>query len=201
MNKFLFFVEKFLAAKFVLILGFTLRIKILKKQPQERVIYSFWHRNIFPLLFTRKFEKIVVLISSSKDGELVAGPCRVLGFKTARGSSTRNGIKAMKEMIKLSKKHSIAITPDGPKGPREKIKDGLLYLAYLTKLPLIPVAVDIKKELVFNSWDRFRLPLPFSQVNISYGEPIYVSTKKEVEEKLCEVQKAMEELKDFNSFH
>ena len=199
MMKFLFFIEKYLAAKFVLILGFTLRIKVLKKPPKEKVIYSFWHRNIIPLLFSRKFEKVVVLISSSKDGELVAGPCRVLGFKTARGSSTRDGIKAMKEMVKFSQKHSIAITPDGPKGPREEIKDGLLYLAYLTKLPIIPVAVDIQKELVFNSWDRFRLPVPFSRVNISYGESIFVNTKEEIKSKLIEVQKAMEELARENS--
>ncbi len=189
---------------FVLILGYTLRIKVLKKppkeSPKERVIYSFWHRNIIPLIFTRKYEKAVVLISSSKDGELIAGPCRILGFKTARGSSTRNGIKAMKEMIKLSKKHSIAITPDGPKGPREKIKDGLLYLAYLTKLPIIPIAVDIDKEFVFNSWDGFRLPVLFSRVNISYGKAINVNSKEEIESKLNEVQKAMEELAQENQF-
>ena len=188
---------------FVLILGYTLRIKVLKKppkeSPKERVIYSFWHRNIIPLVFLRKFENAVVLISSSEDGELIAGPCRILGFKTVRGSSTRNGIKAMKEMITLSEKHSLAITPDGPKGPREKIKDGLLYLAYLTKLPIIPIAVDIKKELVFNSWDGFRLPIPLSRVNISYGEAIYVNSKEEIESKLNEVQKAMEELDQENS--
>jgi len=201
MTKFLFFIEKFLAAKFVLILGYTLRIKVLKKPPKNRVIYSFWHRNIVPLVFSRKYEKAVVLISSSKDGELIAGPCRILGFKTVRGSSTRNGIKAMKEMISLSKKHSLAITPDGPKGPREKIKDGLLYLAYLTKLPIIPIAVDIEKEFVFNSWDGFRLPIPFSRVNIRYGEAIYVNSKEEIENKIKEVQKAMEELDQFNSFH
>ncbi len=194
MTKFLLFIEKYIGAIFVLMLGSTLKIKVLKKPPKERVIYSFWHRNIIPLLFTRKYENAVIMISSSKDGELVAGPCRILGFKTARGSSTRDGIKAMKKMIRLSKEHSIAITPDGPKGPREKVKEGLIYLAYLTKLPITPIAVDIKKEVVFNSWDGFRLPLPFSRVNISYGSPIYVSSKEEIEEKLSEVQKVMEEL-------
>ena len=106
----------------------------------------------------------------------------------------------MKKMIRLSKEHSIAITPDGPKGPREKVKEGLIYLAYLTKLPITPIAVDIKKEVVFNSWDGFRLPLPFSRVNISSGSPIYVSSKEEIEEKLSEVQKVMEELIYQNSF-
>jgi lysophospholipid acyltransferase (LPLAT)-like uncharacterized protein len=133
MNKILFFLEKYLVAVFALILGSTFRFNIKSGYPKGNVIYAFWHRNMIPLLFLRKFEKIVILISTSKDGELIAGPAHVLGFLTARGSSRRDGSRAFKNLIKLSKEHSIAITPDGPKGPGEKIKEGLLRLAYITK--------------------------------------------------------------------
>lgn len=198
MNKILFFLEKYIVALFVLILGSTLRYNQRTPVPKGNVIYAFWHRNMIPLLFLRKYEKNVILISSSKDGEIIAGPAKVLGFLTARGSSKKGGTKAVKEMIMLSRKYSLAVTPDGPKGPREKIKEGLLYIAYFTKLPIIPIAVDIKWEKVFNSWDKFRLPKLFSKINITYGDPIYIKSKDEIESKIEFVQEAMEELNQKN---
>ena len=194
MNKILFFIEKHIIAIFLLLLGFTFRYKLLSPQPKGIVIYAFWHRNMIPLLFLRKFEKIVILISSSKDGELIAGPAKVLGYQPVRGSSRRGGTKAVKEIIKLSKQYSMGVTPDGPKGPKEKIKDGLLYIAYFTHLPIIPVAVDIQREIVFNTWDKFRLPKLFTKINVSYGEPIYIKSKDEIESKMGFVQKSLYEL-------
>lgn len=199
MNKILFFIEKHIIAIFLLLLGFTFRYKLLTPHSKGIVIYAFWHRNIIPLMLLRKFEKIVILVSSSKDGELIAGPAKVLGFQPVRGSSRRGGSKAVKEMIKLSKQYSIGVTPDGPKGPKEKIKDGLLYIAYFTHLPIIPVAVDIQREIVFNSWDKFRLPKLFTKINISYGEPIYIKSKDEVKNKIEVVQKSLDELTIKNS--
>jgi len=199
MNKIIFFIEKHIIAILLLLLGFTFKYNILTPKPKGIVIYAFWHRNMIPLLFLRKFEKIVILISSSKDGELIAGPAKVLGFLTARGSSRRGGSKAVKEIIKLSRRFSIGITPDGPKGPTEKIKDGLLYIAYFTHLPIIPVAVDIQREKVFNSWDGFRLPIPFTKVNVSYGKPIYIKSKDEIISKIEVVQNSLDELTLKNS--
>ena len=198
MKNILFFLEKYIAALFVLILGSTLRFNIRTSRPEGNVIYAFWHRNMLPLLFLRKFEKVVILISSSKDGELIAGPAQALGFLTTRGSSGRGGSDAVKKMIKLSEEHSLAITPDGPKGPKEKIKEGLLFISYFSKKPIVPVAVDIKSEKVFNSWDRFRLPKLFSKINISYGVPIRVNSKDEIKAKVQEVQEAMDKLTEQN---
>jgi len=177
MNKILFFLEKYLAALAVLILGYTFRFEIYNRPKEDRYIYIFWHRNMIPLLFLHRFEGKVIMISNSKDGELIAGPARVLGFRTARGSSRKGSSKAIRDMIKLSRDHSLAVTPDGPKGPRYTVKPGLLNLAYVTKLPLIPVVVDIKTEKIFNSWDRFRLPFPFSRINVGYGDPIQIKEK------------------------
>ena len=194
MNKIVFFIEKHIIAILLLLLGFTFRYYLLTTHSKGIVIYAFWHRNIIPLLLLRKFEKIVILVSSSKDGELIAGPAKVLGYQPVRGSSRRGGSKAVKEIIKLSNRFSIGVTPDGPKGPKEKIKDGLLYIAYFTHLPIIPVAVDIQREKVFNSWDGFRLPIPFTKINVSYGKPIYIKSKDEVKSKLALVQEVMDKL-------
>ena len=194
MRKILFFLEKYSVALFVLILGSTLRYKLRTPPPEGKVIYAFWHRNMIPLLFLHKFEKAVILISNSKDGNLIANPAHVLGYLTSRGSSRRGGSSAMKKLIKLSQDHCIAITPDGPKGPAKMVKDGVVFLSYFTGLPIVPIAVDIKLEKVFNSWDRFRLPKLFSKINISYGVPIFVNSKDEIKAKMQLVQKAMEEL-------
>lgn len=194
MNKFSLFLTKYFAAFFVKILGITWKYNLQTPPPKERVIYTFWHRNMIPLMYLHRGENIVILASSSKDGELIVGPAKLFGYKSARGSSGRKGSSATRELIKLAKENSIGITPDGPKGPSEKIKDGVLFLSYFTKLPIIPVAVDMTKEKVFNSWDRFRLPTLFSKINVTYGEPIFISKKNEIEGKKELIQNKLDEL-------
>jgi len=178
----IFFLEKYLGAFLILLLGTTYRFNIKSNCPKGRIILAFWHRNLLPLGYLRKFEKIVILISKSKDGQFIAGPMEALGYKTARGSSNRGGSKALRELIKTSKKYSLGFTPDGPKGPRKRIKEGLIRTAYLTKLPIVFIAVDIQKEKVFDSWDKFRFPYPFTKINISYSEPFYVDNKDNIDE-------------------
>lgn len=198
MKKFLFFLEKYLGALFILILGSTLRFRRFGKIPSQRVIYAFWHRNIIPLTYLHKFQGIAIMVSRSQDGELIAGPVNVLGYHTPRGSSSKGSLAALKEMLKLARKHTLAITPDGPKGPAQKIKDGLLYLSYQSKLSIVPVAVDIQKEKVFNSWDKFRLPKLFSKINVTYGEPIPIKNKEEIKTKVSYVQEKLDILEKNN---
>ena len=198
MNKFVLFIEKHLVVNFVRLLGISLKYNLRTTMPEKNVIYSIWHRDIIPLMFLHRKQKIVLLISSSKDGELISGPAELIGYKTARGSSRRGGSAASRKLIKLSKDHILAITPDGPKGPVKVIKDGIITLSYLTKLPIVPVAVDVQKEKIFNSWDKFRLPHFFSKVNVTYGEPIFVQNKDDIPQKLTEVQTAMDKLEEEN---
>ena len=178
---FFLFLEKYLAVLFVYILGISYKYRTQNEVLEERVIYAFWHRNQLPLLFLRKNEGITILISTSKDGDLIANPAKLLGYKTARGSSSKFAKSALKKLIRLSKKHSIAITPDGPKGPNMKLKKGALSLAYLTRIPLVPVKVDISSEWTINSWDKFRIPKPFATINIKYGDKIFIKTKQDAE--------------------
>jgi hypothetical protein len=167
----------------------TLKYEIIgEKQPHQNIIYVFWHRNILPLLINRRNEGVVVIISSSKDGDFIAEPAKLFGYKTVRGSSTRGGSNALKEMIKLSKNHSFALTPDGPKGPAQKLKEGALQLAYLTKLPIVAVRVKVSNAWIFNSWDRFIFPKPFSKISIEYSEPLYINTKEIFDEIKNEIE-------------
>lgn len=188
-QKVIFWLEKYLAAGLVLLMGASWRFHIRGNKPNdENVIYAFWHRDMLPLLYLYRFSKFIILISSSKDGEFISGPAEALGYQTARGSSTRGGSSALKKLIKQVRKHSVAITPDGPKGPIYEVKDGVIYLALLSKHPIIPVAIDAKKEKIFNSWDKFRFPKLFSRVNVTYGDPIYVKSKDEIESQRLHLQ-------------
>ena len=101
-----------------------------------------------PLIYRRRNEKIGVIVSKSKDGEFVAGPLKVFGFETIRGSSSKNGANAAKNMIKYVKKNHVAITPDGPKGPIFEMKGGLTFIAYISKKPIVPISIEIDKEWI-----------------------------------------------------
>jgi len=192
MSSFLLFIEKIFAYAILSFLRITLRFQVSGLvKPYPKCIFVFWHRNIISLLINRRNENIVIIISSSRDGDYIAEPAKLFGYITVRGSSTRQGGTALKEMIKLSKKHSLALTPDGPKGPAQKLKDGALLLAYLTKLPIYAIKVHASKAWVFNSWDRFVLPKPFAKVSIQYSEPFYINSKEEFESIRTEIENWM----------
>lgn len=191
----LLFLERFVGAGILFLLGSTWRFRVSGTPPPgTRCIYTFWHRNILPLAFSRRGEEIVVMISSSRDGELIAGPVEVLGFQTTRGSSTRGGSKAVRELIRLSRKHSIVIVPDGPKGPSMRMKPGVVHIARYTGLPVVPVGVDIESEWTLRSWDRFRIPKPFSRIRVIYGDPVMIDPQADARQSWVLLQKKMEEL-------
>ena len=140
-----------------------------------RCIYAFWHARLFPLVYTHRGRGIAVLISRHRDGEWISRIVESMGFRTARGSSTRGGEGGLLEMLDLADRgHLLAITPDGPRGPERRVKPGLVYLASRTGWPVIPVASASSRAWVFSSWDRFRVPAPFARVHVAYGAPIPV---------------------------
>ena len=194
MNKALLFLEKYLATGLLLLINSTVKVTKIGSPPKEPVIYFIWHRNQIPLGLIHKNQNIGVLISQSNDGELVAGPFSLLGYKPIRGSSRRGGTSALKNLIKHLKRDSVAITPDGPRGPIYKIKDGLLTTAYLSKRTIVPVAVNLNRELVFNSWDRFRFPKLFCHIKIAYGSQYQVKDKADFTNIKDELEKAMLDL-------
>jgi lysophospholipid acyltransferase (LPLAT)-like uncharacterized protein len=130
---------------------------------------------LLALTFAHRQRGVGVLISRHRDGEVIARAVERLGYATARGSSTRGGEEGVREMLALAEsKRSLAITPDGPRGPARVVKPGLIYLASRTGLPILPVATGARPLTRLRSWDRFRIPRPFGRVVVHYGEPIDV---------------------------
>ena len=141
----------------------------------KQCILVFWHARMLPLAWTHRGRKIVVLVSRHGDGEWIARVLERTGTLTARGSSTRGaeaGVMAL--LAHAAQGRTLAITPDGPRGPAERVKTGSVYLAARTGLPLVPLTVASDRAWVLRSWDRFRVPQPFARVRLAYGTPIEV---------------------------
>ncbi len=138
----------------------------------ERLIYAFWHESFLAPAKIRV--PVKVLISQSADGELIAQICRHLGLGTIRGSSKRGGAQALLQLLRDGANSHLAITPDGPRGPRRQVKTGIVLLASLSGLPVVPLGVGFDRAWRFNSWDRFALPRPFSRVVGVLGEPLVI---------------------------
>lgn len=139
------------------------------------VIFVFWHGHLLPLVHHHRNEGIVVLVSEHKDGEYIARVIRRHGFETARGSSTRGGVKGLKAALRAARaQRDLAFTPDGPKGPRQKFKRGAVVAAQITGLPLITVTAGSDRAWYLRSWDRFMVPKPLSTLRIRYGPPRWV---------------------------
>lgn len=180
--KYLIHCERKLGALLLKLLYLTLKFDISNVPDDDfKCVYFFWHRDLMLMLLHRIGSNACVVVSSSQDGELIAGPIEELGMKTARGSSTRNGSSAYRKLLQMAKERQIGITPDGPKGPSKIIQPGIIHVAYMAKVPIIVVALTADREWVFNSWDRFRVPKPFSKITAIYSEPIYISHKDDIE--------------------
>ncbi len=141
----------------------------------QRYIFAFWHARMLALAFTHRDRGGAVLVSRSRDGELIARTIERLGFVTARGSSTRGGGEGALEMLEWAGEgRLLGLTPDGPRGPAERVKPGLAWLASRSGWPVVPVAAAANRAWVLGSWDRFQIPWPFARVWVAYGEPLRV---------------------------
>ena len=144
-----------------------------------KYIFCCWHNKLFlgPHLLPRN-RVINALQSSHSDGMITSLAFQYLGMNVILGSSKKGGMQAFRNMVKrLQLGESIAITPDGPKGPKEKVKDGIIKLAQMTNTPIIPLVWATRKFKIINSWDNFVLPYPFSKGIYSFGKPIYIEKK------------------------
>jgi lysophospholipid acyltransferase (LPLAT)-like uncharacterized protein len=126
----------------------------------QRFLYAFWHEAILVPVGIKT--RIQVLISHHADGELIARMCGHLGYGTVRGSSTRGGGAALVELVRHAGRSHLAVTPDGPRGPRRRVQAGLIFLASRTGLPVVPFGVGWSRAWRARSWDRFALPYPYS---------------------------------------
>lgn len=164
----------------------------------QPLIYVFWHNRILPATWFFRNMAIVVMTSQSYDGEIIARLIQRFGYGASRGSATRGGSRSLREMAScLAGKMDVAFTIDGPKGPIYVAKPGAVQLAKLTNCPLLPVCQTTSKFFEVKSWDRFRIPKPFSKGLIAFEDPIYVtrdSSQEEVEKRQAELQAALDKL-------
>jgi lysophospholipid acyltransferase (LPLAT)-like uncharacterized protein len=118
---------------------------------------------------------MAALISASKDGAFLASILEWFDVQPVRGSSSRRGAQAMLELTTWAQRgHDLTITPDGPRGPCYQIQDGVMSLAQLTGLPIVPVTFNLNWKIAVKSWDRFQIPLPFAQCEVVVGKTIRV---------------------------
>ncbi|HUK83359.1 MAG TPA: lysophospholipid acyltransferase family protein [Verrucomicrobiae bacterium] len=181
----------------VSVIGSTLRWRIddmaglLVNTPQRSCIFAFWHNRIFlmPYLFRkhwsiRHHDKVAVLVSASKDGEKLARVLEKFNLICVRGSSSRRGKEALRELTRLVEDgYDVGITPDGPRGPKYGVQDGVISLAQLTQAPIIPVSYVVSWKITVNSWDTFMIPLPFSHATLRIGPPLNVSPEADESER------------------
>lgn len=142
-------------------------------QQNQHIIFVFWHEQLLLMAKAYHGSQAKVLISASRDGELIARTMKYFDLGAIRGSSRRGGRAAFRELVHLGRQPcDLAITPDGPKGPRRSIKDGVIELARISGRPVIPLCFVSSRGRRFKSWDRFLLPYPFGRGVYSYGPPV-----------------------------
>lgn len=173
---------------------------VLRRSP---VIFAIWHNRLaFAGLLHRQFlpklthrpRQLAALVSASRDGALLSSILQRFDIQPVRGSSSRRGPQALRELTSWGRQgYDLAITPDGPRGPRYQVQSGIIALARLTGLPIIPVAGNTRWKINLPSWDRFQIPLPFGPYQLCLGHPLFCDRDDPVslEERARELQQRL----------
>ncbi len=174
---------------FIRLYAATFRLKVenekhwqAMRNENQAVILVTWHQQFFSAIgHFKKYARYNpgLMISRSRDGDLISGVARRSGWRTPRGSSSRGGKAAMAEMISHLNTHGFgAHILDGPTGPMGKVKPGIIKMALQTNAVLVPFFTDADRAWFFNSWDRFMIPKPFARVRLRFLDPIHICGEK-----------------------
>lgn len=161
------------------LIGITLRTKTegwedIKKIPGGKVLLTWHGRTVVPGQFFGS-EQFWVIISQSRDGEIQNRILQRMGYRVIRGSTGRGGERALAESIRCLKNgNTMAITPDGPRGPSGVVQPGVMLMAKKARVPLVPVGISARPRKLMKSWDSHLIPYPFAKGLILFGKPIYV---------------------------
>jgi lysophospholipid acyltransferase (LPLAT)-like uncharacterized protein len=188
-------------ARALIVLGFglyrlwarTLRLQVedlnnvvafVRTQP---VIFAIWHNRLLmlPRVFDPSFptRQSFGLISASRDGDLVSILIERSGYGTIRGSSSRKGVSALRQLVDtLAGGSNVLLTPDGPRGPVYEASQGVVFLAQKTGAPVVPIHMEYSSCWRLKSWDRFIVPRPFAKLRAIFGAPIYVDPTADAEQ-------------------
>lgn len=169
-------------------------VEVLNKKKQNYVL-AFWHGTMILPWYLHRSPEFAALTSKSKDGDLLAKILKKWNYQVVRGSSSTGGDVAIGIMVDYAKnKYSIAITPDGPRGPKQKFKAGAVITAKKSNIPIVLAGVGFKKKKSLNNWDMFEVPYLFTAAKIIYSEPIYIESNLSYEETSAVILKCDEEL-------
>ena len=204
-DRVLFILAEKLTWLIILLFGKTGRIQTTNRKVWNKLVahpHGFiivtWHGKMLLPIYVHRNLGIVAMVSEHRDGEMIARTIQRLGYDTVRGSSTRGGTKAFRQMLKELKKGRICtILPDGPRGPRHHFKLGAIVIAQRSGAPLLPMTFAAKKSIRLKSWDRFTLWLPLSKLQLIYGDPITIPrdcSAEELEQYRAKVEKTMIEM-------
>jgi lysophospholipid acyltransferase (LPLAT)-like uncharacterized protein len=179
-----FFLRTYLLLFRLKVIGKETAYEQIKKH--GRIIIPIWHQRLFPALAfactLREFRPIV-MISQSRDGEFIADIAQRLGLVPVRGSSSKGGAEALKTILrKLEENPVVGHIVDGPRGPKGKVKPGLIRMAQLSGAVVLPLIMSADKAWIAGSWDRFLIPKPFSRVTVQFEDPFSIPRKLDPEE-------------------
>lgn len=178
-----------LAAGFIRLLRGTLRLRFngaeqvrIWERERRHFILAFWHRHLLFMPYAYRGAKISVLISQSRDGELIARTIARFGIHTARGSSSRGGAMGLRAMLReAAGGGDVAFTPDGPRGPASEVQPGVLLAAAASGLPIVAVGYAASRARRLGSWDGMELPWPGARLEFVFAEPMSVERGADLE--------------------
>lgn len=160
------------------------------------ILFTLWHGQMLPLLWHHRDQGVAVLVSEHKDGEVIARILDWMGYALIRGSTSRGAGRALLGIVRTLKEgHDVAVTPDGPRGPRHKFAPGSVVAANRAGAPILPAVAHIDRFWQLSTWDGFIIPKPFARITIAYGTPTVVSaeTPREAAEEVPRMEQLMDE--------
>ena len=181
------------------------RPRLIENPPREPMIFCFWHNRLSLCMHAHRLyvrnggkKEIAALVSASRDGGFLAAVLECFKVQPVRGSSSRRGPQALLELISWAERgYDLTITPDGPRGPRYIVQDGVMSLAQVTGLPIYAFSFHASWKICPKTWDRFQIPLPFSRCQMNVTGPFRVpreatdeqreAIRQQLEQKLREI--------------
>ena len=189
-----FFIKKIISVFgfiYILITYYTSKLQLSNQSSinalcdkDENFIYAFWHDQLLMCPYSwRNKVKILVLISKHKDGDIISDVISYLGFKTIRGSTSKPGkiknkggfVAAKQILISLKENICVGIAPDGPRGPRHEVSEGIINIARTSNKKIVPVALGFRSKWTLKTWDKFIVPKFFNTISVKWGDPIEVN--------------------------
>lgn len=164
------------------------------RDQDKGVIYCFWHEHILPLAYIFRGVGVTAVVSASRDGDRATAVAQRWNHDTIRGSSSRGQVAVVRQCMRaLAARRNVVIIPDGPRGPRQQVKQGAAMIALLTNAPVFPVLAVPGRAWRLSSWDRFVIPKPFTHITVDFREPLHPSQFAEGENRVGQFTRRLQE--------